>query len=176
MDEKESKLFWLDMEMTGLDEKTCHILEAAAVVTDLELKKIDEYQEVVYQPQEILESMDEWCQKTHGESGLTAEVSKGKPLSDVEQHLILLAKKHFGEGEVVLCGNSIGQDRKFIDVFMPKFEKYLHYRMIDVSSFKEIFQRKYGIEFPKKETHRAREDIYESIAELAHYLTYIKIK
>lgn len=169
------KLFWLDMEMTGLDEKKCSIIEASAVITDLNLKPLDEYTAVVFQPPEVLASMDEWCTNTHGKSGLTAEVARGEKLSTIEKKLVALGTKHFGKEKVILCGNTIGQDRKFVDLYMPSFAKLLHYRMIDVSSFKEVFRNKYNIEFKKKETHRAKDDIFESIAELAHYLTFIKL-
>lgn len=168
------KLFWLDMEMTGLDEKTCHILEAAAVVTDLDLNPLEELHRVVRQPKRVLDAMDPWCVKTHGASGLTQEVPNGTPLPQVEGELVALGLRHFGNEKIVLCGNSISQDRRFIDAHMPIFSKILHYRLIDVSSFKEIFQRKYGIVFTKKDSHRAREDIHESIAELAHYLSFVK--
>jgi oligoribonuclease len=167
------KMFWVDMEMTGLDERSCVILEVAAVITDWELKGVDEYHAVVHQPESVLASMDEWCVKTHGASGLTKEVASGKPLQEVEAALIALAKKHFGALKIVLAGNSIGQDRKFIDAYMPAFASTLHYRLIDVSSFKEVFRSKYNVTYKKKEAHRARDDIYESIAELKEYLKYV---
>ncbi len=169
------KLFWLDMEMTGLHEKTCKILEVAAVITNLNLEPHEEYHQVVFQPQEVLESMDNWCIQTHRASGLSKEVVGGVPLIKVENGLIDLGQKHFGDQRIVLCGNSISQDRKFIDEHMPNFSKFLHYRLIDVSSFKEIFRNKYQITFQKKDSHRARSDIYESIAELKHYLEFIRI-
>jgi oligoribonuclease len=172
---RQTKMFWLDMEMTGLDDKTCKIPEVAVVVTDLDLKPSGGDSAVVAQPPEALASMDEWCTKTHRESGLTAEVATGTPIGEVEKRMIEIAKSHFGKERVVLCGNSIFQDRKFIDRYMPAFAKLLHYRLIDISSFKEIFRNKYGIEFEKKDTHRARVDIFESIAELNHYLSYVKL-
>jgi oligoribonuclease len=169
------KLFWLDLEMTGLDEKTCHILEAAAVITDLDLSPLEEFQRVVRQPQAILDTMDEWCVKTHGASGLTAEVPNGTPLAEVEAALADLGRRHFGTEKIVLAGNSIGQDRRFVDAYMPTFARMLHYRLIDVSSFKEVFRSRYGVQFTKQESHRARDDIRESIAELAHYLSFVKV-
>ncbi len=168
------KLFWVDLEMTGLSPDTCHILEAAVVITDRNLKHVDEYHRVVFQPPEIVAEMDDWCKKTHGDSGLTAAIPQGTPLPQVEKELVELASKHFGKNKVVLCGNSVGHDRKFIDRFMPTFSARLHYRIVDVSSFKEIFQENYKIDFEKKETHRALDDIHESIAELAHYLSFVK--
>ncbi|MFH1263100.1 MAG: oligoribonuclease [Pseudomonadota bacterium] len=168
-------MFWLDLEMTGLDEKNCRILEVAAVVTDLDLNPIEELNRVVRQPSELLAAMDEWCKKTHGASGLTAEVSNGVELSVVESEMVALGKKYFGAEKIVLCGNSISQDRRFVDAYLPEFAKLLHYRLIDISSFKEVYRNKYGIEFVKKDTHRARADILESIAELKHYLSFVRL-
>lgn len=170
-------LFWIDLEMTGLDEKTDHILEVAAVITDLDLKPLESYEAVVYQPPAILEGMNAWCKENHGKSGLTADVPKGKPIVDVEKELIQFASTRFAEKDrIVLVGNSIGNDRRFIDRYWTEFAKRLHYRMIDVSSFKEIYRERYGIEFKKKNAHRARGDILESIAELGHYLSFVHPK
>ncbi len=171
---KANKLLWVDMEMTGLDEKRDHILEVAAVVTDYNLEPLDEYAAIVFQPQEILDLMDDWCVKTHGKSGLTEAVKSGTPLEKVEEELIALTQKHFPNTRAVLCGNSVGQDRRFIDAYLKRFSSLLHYRIIDVSSFKEIFENKYGIRMTKKEGHRARDDIFESIHELKHYLSFVK--
>lgn len=169
-------LFWIDLEMTGLDEKTDHILEVAVVITDIELKPLEQYHSVVFQPPEVLASMNDWCKDHHGRSGLTAEVSKGKPLLEVEKDLIALGKRHFkADDRIVLVGNSVGNDRRFIDQYWPEFAKGLHYRLIDVSSYKEIFRERYGLKFEKKNTHRAVEDILESIRELDFYLSYVKI-
>jgi oligoribonuclease len=173
---KGRKFFWVDMEMTGLDPEACRILEVAAVVTDVNLKPIDEYHAVVRQPKRYLDAMDEWCTTQHGKSGLTAAVKKGEPLKDVEAELVRLAKKHFKRGGIVLCGNSVGQDRKFIDRYMPRLAKLLHYRIVDVTSFKEIFRAKFAVELEKGDAHRARDDIFESIAELAHYLKFVSVK
>lgn len=164
------------MEMTGLDETKEKILEVAVVITNTKLEKLDEFHHVVYQSKEVLDGMDEWCKTTHGRSGLTKEVAAGMPLDRVEEELVAFGKKHFGEDKIVLCGNSVGQDRKFIDRYMPKLASLLHYRLIDVSSFKEVFRNCYGIVFKKSEDrHRAKDDIYESIAELANCLKYVKI-
>jgi oligoribonuclease len=173
-EKRSSKMFWIDMEMTGLDEKKCKILEVAVVITDLNLNKLEEYSTVVYQPKEVLDTMDAWCKDTHGKSGLTAEVPKGKKLPEMEKDLIALSKKHFPEEKIVLSGNSVFQDRKFIDAYLPQFEKLLHYRLIDVSSFKEVFKNKFNLKFEKKDTHRAKSDIYESIGELRYYLTFVR--
>ncbi len=170
------KLFWVDMEMTGLDEKIHHILEIAVVVTDLELKKLDEYQAVVFQTPEVMRGMDDWCTKTHGDSGLSGLVPHGKKLADVEKDVVTLLNKHFPKDErVVLVGNSVGNDRRFIDRYMPALAKRLHYRIIDVSSFKEIFRDRWGVKIMKASAHRASQDIFESIDELKTYLSYVNV-
>lgn len=170
------KLFWLDLEMTGLDDTIDHILEVAAIVTDLELNVLAEFHKVVFQPHEVLERMDDWCKKTHKESGLTALVENGEPLAFVEKKLIEFAAPFFAANErIVLCGNSIGNDQRFVLRYMKDFSKKMHYRVVDVSSFKEIFKNKYGVEFQKKNTHRALDDIKESIAEFNKYLSFVHV-
>lgn len=173
---KDKALFWLDLEMTGLDDRTDKILEVAAIVTDIELKPLAELHRIVFQPPEVIAAMNEWCVKTHGASGLTAAIPGGTPLATVEKELIALIDAHFHhQDRVVLTGNSIGNDRRFIDRYMPEFAKRLHYRMIDVSSFKEIFRERYGVDHKKENKHRAIDDVRESIKELEHYLTYVRI-
>ncbi len=170
------KLFWVDLEMTGLDEKYDAIIEVAVVITDYDFKPLEEYSRVVFQPPAILARMDEWCTKTHGESGLTALIPNGSPLADVEKDLIQLADRHWDKKDrIVLTGNSIGNDKRFIDAYMPDFAKRLHYRVIDVSSYKEIFREKWGIKVDKKNKHRAVGDIHESIRELETYLSYVNL-
>lgn len=165
---------WLDMEMSGLDVGSCRILEVAAVVTDNNFKALEEYQTVVFQPAEVLAAMDAWCTENHAKTGLTALVPKGKPEDQVEKELIALIDRHFAAKErPILAGNSIGQDRKFIDAYMPALAKRLHYRMLDVTSFKIVLQDKFKIEYEKKGTHRALDDIQESIGELSHYLSFV---
>lgn len=171
------RLFWLDMEMTGLDETKDHILELAVIITDLDFNILEEYQRVVFQPPEVLEAMNEWCKKNHGASGLTQAVPAGTPLTQVENELLTLTTKYFGvKNRVILCGNSIGNDQRFAIRYLPRFAQKLHYRVIDVTSFKEIFRTKYKIKFAKKERHRALDDIKESIEELKTYLGYVKIE
>jgi oligoribonuclease len=112
---------------------------------------------------------------THGESGLTAAVAKGTPLNTIEHELTQLIGRHFSPSErVVLTGNSVGNDKRFIDKYLPEVAKRLHYRLIDVSSFKEVFREKYGLHFQKENNHRAVEDIHESIRELKYYLSFVK--
>lgn len=169
--------FWIDLEMTGLDDLKDSILEVAAAVTDLDFNVLEEFDRVVYQPPEVLSRMDAWCKKTHGASGLTEKVKTGIPLPQVEADLLAFANRHFPkkEDKIVLAGNSVGNDRRFIDRYLPDFAKRLHYRLIDVSSFKEVFRQKWGIKVEKKSTHRAMEDIRESIVELKTYLSLVQI-
>lgn len=167
---------WLDLEMTGLDEKIHHILELGAVVTDVEFKPLAQFHKIVHQPQTVMDLMDDWCVKTHGASGLTEAVKTGTPLLQVEKELNEFLKPYFkSDQRIILCGNSISNDRRFIDAYMPDFSKKLHYRMIDVSSFKEVFRERYGVKVEKKNPHRAIDDILESIRELSVYLSYVKI-
>jgi oligoribonuclease len=167
-------LFWIDLEMTGLDENKDSILEVAVVITDLKSQVLEEYHRVVYQPQSVLDAMNDWCKEHHGKSGLTAAVPSGTPLEQVEAELLALADRHFrAQDRIVLVGNSVGNDRRFVDRYLPKFAQRLHYRLIDVSSFKEIFRDRYHLKFEKKNTHRAVEDIHESIRELEFYLSYV---
>jgi oligoribonuclease len=166
---------WLDMEMSGLDVNSCRILEVAAIVTDQDFQLLESYEAIVYQPPEVLAAMDEWCKENHGKSGLTAAVAQGKPEAQVEKEMLELVNRHFSSAErPVLCGNSIGQDRKFIDAYWPTLAKRLHYRMLDVTSFKIIFGSKWKIDYQKKGSHRALDDIQESIAELKHYLSFVQ--
>ena len=174
------KLLWLDLEMTGLDEKTDHILEVAAIVTDAELNPLDQKHYIVYQSPEILENMNDWCKTHHKKSGLTALIPAGLPLAEVEKDLVEWTESHFGKKHgkdgAVLAGNSIHSDRRFVDSHMPLFANTLHYRMVDVSSFKEVFRERYGLKHEKKNAHRAIGDLHESIAELNYYLSFVKVQ
>jgi oligoribonuclease len=169
-------LFWIDLEMTGLDENVDQILEVAVIVTDLEFNIREEFHRVVFQPPEVLEKMNDWCKKTHGESGLTKAVPTGTPLVQVEKELIELASRHFSNKErIVLVGNSVGNDQRFVNRYWPELSKRLHYRIVDVSSYKEIFRDKYGLNFTKGNAHRAVDDIRESIRELKWYLSFVNV-
>ncbi|MBX7232027.1 MAG: oligoribonuclease [Bdellovibrionales bacterium] len=169
------KMFWIDMEMTGLNVQNEVIIEVAAIVTDLSLKELERYHAVVKQPEEKLKAMDEWNQKHHQMSGLLDLIPSGKSLEKVQRDLLDLIGKHFVDEKVVLAGNSIGQDRLFIDKYLPQFAEKLHYRMIDVSSFKMIFLHMFGKVHKKKNVHRAVDDILESIEELQYYLEHISL-
>jgi oligoribonuclease len=166
-------LVWIDMEMSGLDPSTCRILEIATIITDGRLEILAEGPDlVVHQPDAVLDAMDEWCTRHHGESGLTAQV-RASSVSEAEaehQTLEFLARSTQA-GASPLCGNSVHQDRRFIARYMPNLDAFLHYRLVDVSTLKEL-QRRWYPELkapPKHETHRALDDIRESIEELRFY-------
>lgn len=166
---------WVDLEMTGLDPVENKIIEFAAVVTDADFNPVSRYHAVVHQPQAELDKMDEWNQSTHRASGLLDKIPGGKRLTEVDDDIVTLIQNHFPDDRPVLCGNSIHQDRKFIDRYMPRLRDALHYRMVDVSSFKEVFRNLYGTNFKKAELHRAEDDIQASINELKYYLSFVKM-
>lgn len=170
-----NRIVWMDLEMTGLDTAKDHILEAAVLITDADLEIVAEGPNlIIHQPDSILDAMGEWCKKTHGESGLTEASRQSKISVQVAQEIILdFVSKHTNIGECPLAGNSIGEDKRFLNVYMPKLINHFHYRIIDVSTIKELCRRWYPDvlkQAPRKKlTHRALEDIKESIAELKYY-------
>jgi len=170
-------LIWIDLEMTGLDPETCRILEIATIVTDGQLNEIAAGPDlVVHQPDELLDTMNSWCVRQHGESGLTKAVRESTlSLEAAEEQTLAFLVQHTKPGASPLCGNSVGQDRKFIDRYMPKLANFLHYRTVDVSSVKELVKRWYPPlpVFTKKGNHRALEDIRDSIAELRFYREHV---
>ncbi len=168
------KLLWLDMEMTGLDVEIERVIEVAVIVTDMDFNPVDTYHAIVQQPQVFLDNMDDWNRKHHGDSGLSAKVPTGKDPDEVDRELRELTLKHFSKERAILCGNSIFQDRKFIDLYFREFAKTLHYRMVDVTSWKIIMNEKYNVEYQKKDSHRALDDIRESIEELKAFLKFVK--
>lgn len=170
-----TKLFWIDLEMTGLDVQKERIIEVAAIITDLEFNELAQYHAIVKQDQRFLDGMDEWNKKTHGASGLTDKVPHGQEPERVELDLINLVQTNFADEKPILAGNSISQDRLFIDEYMKTFASTLHYRMLDVSSWKIIYANKFNKKYEKKNSHRAVDDIRESIAELRFYLQFIKV-
>lgn len=171
-----TKMLWLDMEMTGLEVEREVPIEVAAIVCDLTFKELESYHAVIRQPTEFLDRMDDWNKKHHGDSGLTAQVPGGREPSVVERDLVQLIDRHFVGEPAVLCGNSIGQDRLFINKYFPELNKKLHYRMLDVTSWKVIFQSMLQKKFEKKNTHRALDDIRESVNELRFYMQFIDPK
>ena len=167
-------LIWLDLEMTGLDPSKDVILEVASIVTDSRLEPLHEgLSVVVSQPEEALEHMDEWNVQHHTKSGLLERVRSSEcSLEEAEAVTYDLVCRFAKKGESPLCGNSVWQDRRFLLRHMPTLNNYFHYRNIDVSSVKELARRwapEVYKRFKKKQSHRALDDIKESIEELRHY-------
>lgn len=172
-------LFWVDLEMTGLDEERDHIIEIASIVTDSDLNVVAEGPVIaIHQPQEVLDLMDDWNQNTHGQSGLIDRIKVSSiNLAEAEKMTYDFLSQWIVEKSSPLCGNSIGTDRRFLKKYMPTIDAYLHYRNVDVSSFKEMIKRWYpdGQSYAKQNTHKALDDIRESIEELKFYReNYIK--
>jgi oligoribonuclease len=175
--DRQNHLAWIDLEMTGLNPDADVILEIATVVTDAELNIVAEGPVfAISAPPEILEGMDEWNQKQHRKSGLLERVlTSTETMQSAEQKTLEFLALHLPPGKVPLCGNSIWQDRRFLARHMPALEKFFHYRIVDISSFKELAKRWYpGMPvFKKGEAHLALADILESIEELRHYRTHV---
>ncbi|WBA14555.1 oligoribonuclease [Salinivibrio proteolyticus] len=170
----ENNLIWIDLEMTGLDPDTHKIIEIATIVTDAQLNVLAEGPVLaISQPQSELDKMDDWCTRTHTQSGLVARVEQStiSEQDAIDQTLVFLSQ-WVPEGASPICGNSVGQDRRFLYRHMPALERYFHYRTVDVSTLKELVRRwKPEIlnDFSKQGTHLALDDIRESIAELQFY-------
>ncbi|MGP4844675.1 oligoribonuclease [Marinobacter sp. 1Y8] len=175
------RLVWIDLEMTGLDPEKERVIEIATIVTDSDLNLIEEGPVLaIHQSDEVLSGMDEWCTRTHGDSGLTRRVRESQiSEADAEQQTIAFLQTHLDAGQSPLCGNSIGQDRRFLVRYMPVLEAFFHYRNLDVSSIKELARRWRpdvldGV--TKKGSHLALDDIRDSINELRHYReTFFKL-
>ena len=183
-----TKLLWIDLEMTGLDPIEDRILEVGVIVTDFSFEELDSYEAVIKQPQAVLNRMKkaawyEWegTQRVKvgtvydmaKSNGLLDKIAEGEDEDKVEKQLIKLVEKNFDK-PAVLAGNSIHQDRRFIRQWWPDLEQKLHYRMLDVTSFKIWMQGSRGQEFQKPDAHRALEDIRGSIGELKHYLNRLQ--
>lgn len=179
-----SKLLWMDLEMTGLNPRTDRILEVGVIITDFDFNELDSYEAVIYQEESVLEMMKkaDWYEYTNGrrkkvgtvydmatQNGLLDKIRSGRKEKEVEKDIVKLINKNFDQ-LAILAGNSIHQDRRFIREWWPDVEKQLHYRMLDVSSFKVFMQGRFGQEFKKPDQHRALEDIRGSIQELGYYL------
>ena len=170
----DDNLVWLDCEMTGLDPEKERIIEIAVVVTGPQLTpRIEGPVLAIHQSDELLDKMDKWNKGTHGRSGLIEKV-KASTVTEEEAQAQLLAflAKYVPKGKVPLCGNSIGQDRRFMVNYMPQLEAFFHYRNVDVSTFKELAKRwqpEVCSAFKKRQLHTALADVHESIDELQHY-------
>jgi oligoribonuclease len=173
-----TKFLWIDLEMTGLVAEQDVILEVAAEITDTKLDTIASYESRISYPRELVtKRMQEntwWQDFPDNRDDFLKNLNGAKPLAAVEKELIALVEHHFGNELAVLAGNSIHSDRAFIKKWMPELELRLHYRMLDVTSWKIVMQTMYGVDFEKPEVHRAYEDIQASIAELQHYLEWFK--
>ena len=167
-------LVWMDLEMTGLDPEHDVIIEIATIVTDGDLNIIAEGPVIaVSQPDVLLDAMDEWNTRTHGNSGLTQRVKESSiDAREAERQTLEFLQQYVKPGTSPLCGNSIHQDRRFLVKYMPQLEVYMHYRNIDVSTLKELAKRwkpEVVASFEKKGSHQALDDIRESIDEMLHY-------
>uniref|UniRef100_UPI00398F2529 small fragment nuclease n=1 Tax=Pristiophorus japonicus TaxID=55135 RepID=UPI00398F2529 len=173
------RMVWVDLEMTGLDIEKDKIIEMACIITDSDLNILAEGPHlIVNQPNELLDGMSDWCTEHHGKSGLTQAVRDSKiSLQQAEYEFLSFVRQHTPPGLCPLAGNSVHADKKFLDKYMPQFMKHLHYRIIDVSTIKELCRRWYPDEYEdapkKKASHRALDDIHESIKELQFYRMHV---
>ena len=178
----DQNLVWIDCEMTGLDPETERLLEIAVVVTGPGLEpRIEGPVLVIHQSDARLDRMDAWNKGTHGRSGLTTKV-KASTLSeaDAEAQILAFLARYVSKGQTPMCGNSIGQDRRFLVKYMPKLEAFFHYRNLDVSTLKELARRwrpEVYSAFKKQQKHTALADVHESIDELVHYRqTFLRLE
>ncbi len=173
----DQNLIWLDCEMTGLNPEHDRIIEIALIVTDpLLVQRIEGPVLVIHQSDALLDGMDKWNKGTHGKSGLIDKVKAATLTEDEAQEQLLSFVRQFApKGTTPMCGNTIGQDRRFLAKYMPKLEAFFHYRNLDVSTLKELAKRWAPLvqkSFKKKQRHTALADVHESIDELEHYRTH----
>lgn len=184
---KKATLLWIDLEMTGLVPGKDKILEIGAIATDWDLEPVAEFAGVVKVDSELMKERmvgTFWEENKESRDGLMRQNESGKPAEEVERDLINWIDKYFVDtpidgdpkykNKVILAGNSIHQDRKFIDIEWPELAKRLHYRMLDVSAWKIYFEGALHKKFTKPEEHRALSDIIGSIDELKYYLKFMK--
>ncbi len=170
----DQNLVWLDCEMTGLDPDKERLIEIAVIVTGPQLTpRIEGPVLVIHQPDALLDQMDNWNKGTHGRSGLIGKVKASSvDEADAEAQILAFLAAYVPKGTSPLCGNTISQDRRFLVKYMPKLEAFLHYRNVDVSTFKELAKRwspAVFAAFKKRQSHTALADVHESIDELEHY-------
>lgn len=172
---KPKKILWVDLEMTGLDPQSDRILEVGAIITDWEFREIARYEAVKKVGPNLMKQRmvgEFWDNFPEVREALMKQNETGKNGRTVENELIAFIDEHIGsEGKVLLAGNSIHQDRKFIEHEWSRLNERLHYRMLDVSAWKVVMEGKFGKKFAKPEQHRALEDIRGSIEELRYYIT-----
>ncbi len=180
---KQKNVLWIDLEMTGLDPVEDRILEVGAIVTDWDFKEIATYEAPIHVDSKLVEdrvfngpSKDFWASVPEVRDALIKQNNEAThSVTDIEDKLIKLVDKHFEKGvPVILAGNSIHMDRRFIEREWPRLNERLHYRMLDVTSWKVVFENAFKVKFAKREAHRALDDIRGSIEELTYYLKKIK--
>jgi oligoribonuclease len=175
-----TKLFWVDLEMTGLSPTEDVILEVAAEITDFDFKTLASYEARIHHNKDLVVNRMQkniwWKDYPENRDEFVQKLDEGKPLHQVEQELIALLKEQFGGEPAILAGNSIHNDRNFMKHWWPELDLKMHYRMLDVSALKVFMQGKYQVEFEKREVHRAFDDIQASIAELQYYLEWLRKK
>jgi oligoribonuclease len=178
LSKSDQNLVWLDCEMTGLEPDTDRLLEIAVIVTGPQLEpRIEGPVLAIHQADELLDKMDAWNKGTHGRSGLIDKVKASTVTeAEAEQQILDFLARYVPRGTAPMCGNSIGQDRRFLVRYMPKLERFFHYRNVDVSTLKELARRwkpEGYSSFKKAQRHTALADVQESIDELAHYRKHL---
>ena len=173
----DQNLVWLDCEMTGLNPELDRIIEIAVIVTSPDLRiRVEGPVLVIHQSDAQLALMDAWNRGTHGKSGLTDRVKVSTTTeAQAQEQLLAFLSAYVAKNTTPMCGNSIGQDRRFLVKYMPKLEAFFHYRNVDVSTLKELAKRwkpSVAESFKKQQKHTALADVHESIEELAHYRTH----
>lgn len=173
-----TKFLWMDLEMTGLDAENDVILEVAVEITDVQLQTLATYEARIKQDKQLVVDKIQknvwWKNYPQNRDDFIKNLDGAKPLDVAEKEIVDLVEEHFGSELAILAGNSIHSDRRFIEKHMKELELKLHYRMLDVSSFKVLLHSRYGVTFDKDDAHRAFEDVQASIAELQYYLDWFR--